>query len=173
MAAFSLLDRVSARIALVSAQAATAVLVAITTLILTEIVLRSFFATSTHIVEEFVAYGLGAIIFLGLGHALRCGALVRVDIVLGRLGPASRRVLEVAACAATLGVMSFVVYYLSIRVGRDFSRGTISMTRAATQMWIPHLVVCVGMVIFMLQVLIYMIGLFLRGPIIRDQERID
>lgn len=173
MSAYVLLDRISAGVALVAAQLAAAILFAVTCLILTEIVLRSAFSTSTHIVEEYVAYGLGTMIFLALGHALRSGALVRVDILLGRLGPKVRRTLEIAACVTTLIVMSFVVYYLAIRVGRDFSRGTISMTKAATLMWIPHFIVCAGMVIFMFQVLVYMIGLLLGRPLIQDQGLID
>lgn len=173
MTAFRWLDRISAILSLIAAQVAAVILVGVTGLILTEIVLRSFFARSTHIVEEYVAYGLGTMVFLGLAQAMRTGALVRVDIVLGKLGPAARRGFEIGACVVTLVVMSFVVYYLSQRVGRDFARGTISMTRAATPMWIPNAVVCTGMVIFMLQVLVYVIGLFRRGEIIRDQVPIE
>jgi TRAP-type C4-dicarboxylate transport system permease small subunit len=173
MSVYTILDQISSRIALIAAQMAAAILVAVTGLILTEIVLRSFFATSTQIVEEYVGYGLGTMIFLGLGHALRSGALVRVDIVLGRLGPSSRRFFEIAACITTLFVMSFVIYYLSIRIGRDFSHGTTSVSRVATPMWIPHFIVCAGMAIFMLQVFFYMFGLFLRAPIISDRESID
>jgi TRAP-type C4-dicarboxylate transport system permease small subunit len=173
MSAFDWLDRISAGVALVAAQVAAAILFAVTCLILTEVVLRSFFATSTQIVEEYVAYGLGTMIFLALAHAMRSGVLVRVDILLGRLGPTSRRFFEIACCATTLIAMSFVVHYLSVRVGRDFTRGTISMTRAATPMWIPHLIVCTGMVIFMFQVVVYMIGLFLRRPLIRDQQPVE
>lgn len=173
MTVFGWLDRISAALSLFAARVAAVILVGVTGLILTEIVLRSFFARSTHIVEEYVAYGLGTMIFLGLAEAMRIGALVRVDVVLGKLRPTARRWVEIGACAVTLAVMSFVVYYLSQRVGRDFARGTISMTKAATPMWIPNAVVCVGMVIFMLQVLVYMIGLFGRGKLIKDQGSIE
>lgn len=173
MTVFGWLDRISAALSLFAARVAAVILVGVTGLILTEIVLRSFFARSTHIVEEYVAYGLGTMIFLGLAEAMRIGALVRVDVVLGKLRPTARRWVEIGACAVTLAVMSFVVYYLSQRVGRDFARGTISMTKAATPMWIPNAVVCAGMVIFMLQVLVYMIGLFGRGKLIKDQGSIE
>lgn len=173
MTVFGWLDRISAALSLFAARVAAVILVGVTGLILTEIVLRSFFARSTHIVEEYVAYGLGTMIFLGLAEAMRIGALVRVDVVLGKLRPTARRWVEIGACAVTLAVMSFVVYYLSQRVGRDFARGTISMTKAATPMWIPNAVVCAGMAIFMLQVLVYMLGLFGRGKLIKDQGSIE
>ncbi|GGA81042.1 hypothetical protein GCM10011385_39120 [Nitratireductor aestuarii] len=168
-----LVERLSGLLSLLAAQVAVVILVSVTALILTEIVLRSFFATSTNIVEEYVAYGLGTMVFLGLGQAMRSGSLVRVDIVLGKLGPASRRCVEITACVAALIVMSFVLYYLSIRIGRDFSRGTISMTKAATKMWIPNAIVATGMAIFMLQVLVYGIGLCFGRRLIRDEGAID
>lgn len=168
-----LVERLSGLLSLLAAQIAVVILVSVTALILTEIVLRSFFATSTNIVEEYVAYGLGTMVFLGLGQAMRSGSLVRVDIVLGKLGPATRRKVEIAACVAALIVMSFVLYYLSIRIGRDFARGTISMTKAATKMWIPNAIVATGMGIFMLQVLVYGIGLCFGRPLIRDEGAIE
>jgi TRAP-type C4-dicarboxylate transport system permease small subunit len=171
--AFGILDRISARVALAAAQVAVAILVAVTCLILTEIVLRSFFDTSTHILEEYVAYGLGTMVFLGLAQAMREGALVRVDLVLGRLTPGARRWFEIVTCVTTLLVMSFVIYFIFIRVGRDFTRGTISMTRAATPIWIPQAIVALGMLIFMFQVLVYLISLAMRGPIIKDQGPLD
>lgn len=173
MSAFALVDRISGIISLIAAQVAVAILVGVTGLILTEIVLRSFFGSTTQIVEEYVAYGLGTMIFLGLAQAMRTGSLVRVDIVLGKLGPEARRWFEIAGCAVTLIVMTFVVYYVSIRLGRDFSRGTISMTRAATPIWIPSAIVCAGMVIFMLQVTVYMISVGMRGPLIKDDVPVE
>lgn len=173
MSAYGWLEKTSATMSLIAAQVAVVILVGVTGLILTEIVLRSFFAMSTQIVEEYVAYGLGTMVFLGLAQAMRIGALVRVDFILGKLRAGTRRWFEIASCATTLIVMSFVVYYLSIRVGRDFSHGTISMTRAATPMWIPNAIVCAGMVIFMVQVLVYMINLLKGGPLIKDEVPVE
>lgn len=167
------LDRISAWVARVAAQFAVVVLACTTLLILTEIVLRSFFATSTNITEEYVGYGLGTMVFLGLGHAVRTGSLVRVDIVLGRLGPGARRVMEVLTCLVAFTVMAFVVYYMSIRVGRDFSRGTISTTLAATPIWIPNAVVLTGMLVFLLQVFFYSLGLLIGRPLIKEAESIE
>lgn len=52
MTVFGWLDRISAALSLFAARVAAVILVGVTGLILTEIVLRSFFARSTHIVEE-------------------------------------------------------------------------------------------------------------------------
>ena len=55
--------------------------------ILLEIVLRSFFASSTFVLDEFVGYGVAAMTFLSLGYALETDSLIRVQLLLGRSAP--------------------------------------------------------------------------------------
>lgn len=162
------LDRAAWVLALLAAWAAAGTMIAITGLILTEIVLRSFFATSTQILEEYVGYGLGAMVFLGLAHGLREGALVRVDVVLGRLGSDVRRWLEVVLCAITLAIMAFLLRYIGVGTWRNYERGTISMTLAATPVWIPEAVILAGMGIFTLTLSVYMLRLLAGGNVIAE-----
>lgn len=162
------LDRASAWVALIAAWTSVAIMTGIATLILIEITLRSFFATSTQILEEFVGYGLGAMVFLGLAHALRVGGLVRVDILLGRLGRVARRLVEIMVCVVTLATMGFVIRYFAISVSRDFERGTISMTTAGTPIWIPNGVILLGMTIFVLTLAIYLLRLATGGPLVTE-----
>lgn len=172
-AAIALLDRVSAVICLLAAWCAMVIMGAIVALILTEVILRSFFATSTHITEEYVGYGLGTMIFLGMGHALRQGGLVRVDLLLQRMNAAVRRVTEIALCLVTLGVMGFVMRYFLITMTRNFERGTISMTRAATPVWIPEAIMLTGMVIFCFALTIYCLRLLAGSPMIETSEQVE
>lgn len=167
------LDRGAGWIALAGGWAAALIMVGIVLHVLTEVVMRSFFGRSTQVLEEFVGYGLGAMIFLGLGHALREGALVRVDILLGRLRPAARRATEVFACLVTLAVMWFVMRFFLFGVLRHHANETISMTRAATPLWIPEAVVLLGMAIFTLQVAVYLLRLLAGGPLLPDSQRTD
>lgn len=167
------IDRLAAALAVAGAWAGALVLAGITILILVEVVLRSFFGRSTQILEEYVGYGLGAMIFLGLGQALRQGALVRVDLLLGTLGRTARRVFEILVCLVTLPVMLFLMNYFLISVQRNYRQGTISMTWAATPIWIPEAIVLVGMAIFTLQVAVYALRLVAGGPLVQDIGRID
>ncbi len=167
------IDRIAGYVALAAAWSAVLIMASFACLILIEVVLRSFLGRSTHILEEYVGYGLGTMIFLALGHALRQGALVRVDLVLGALGPAARRAFEMAACVATLAVMSFVMRYFALAVWRNFRNGTISMTPAATPIWVPEGLVLLGMALFALQLVVYLLRLCAGGPLIRDSGRAD
>jgi TRAP-type C4-dicarboxylate transport system permease small subunit len=167
------LDRIAGAVTLVSACAGIAIMVSINLLILTEIVLRSFFGTSTQIVEEYVGYGLGAMIFLGLGQALRKGALVRVDLVVGRLGAMARRRVEIVLCLVTMAAMGFVMHFLFVSVQRNFERGTISMTRAATPIWIPEAIILSGMAIFSLALAVYLLKLIAGAPPVEESGRVE
>jgi TRAP-type C4-dicarboxylate transport system permease small subunit len=166
-------DRVAAGIALAAAWLAAAIMAGFCGLILLEVLLRSFFGQSTQILEEYVGYGLGTMVFLGLGHTLREGALVRVDLLIGALSPAVRRAFEIAICAVTLVVVGFVIHAFSVGVGRNLRNGTISMTPAATPLWVPEGLVLLGMVLFALQLIVYLVRLCAGGPVIRDTGRVD
>jgi TRAP-type mannitol/chloroaromatic compound transport system permease small subunit len=73
----------------------------------------------------------------------------------------------------TLVVLGFVIHAFSIGVARNFRNGTISMTPAATPLWIPEGLILVGMVLFALQLVVYLVRLCAGGPVIRDTGRVD
>ncbi|MDO9525475.1 MAG: TRAP transporter small permease, partial [Gemmobacter sp.] len=141
------LDKIVGGLAFAGAAIGVVILMSITVLILIEITIRSLWGMSTQIVEEYVGYGLGAMIFLALGQALRAGALVRVDLIAGRLRPTARRWLEIVLALVAAGVVGFLSHYVLISVARNYTRGTTSVTMAKTAMWIPEGLVLVGMVL--------------------------
>ena len=77
-----------------AAQLSAVLLVAMVCHIIVEIVLRSFFATSTFVLDEVVGYGVAAMTFLSLGYALEQGAMIRVNVLITRVGGMPRRALE-------------------------------------------------------------------------------
>src|SRR5918998_1276648 len=87
----------------IAATLAAVILVAMVCHILLEIVLRTFFGLSTFSTDEFVGYGIAAVTYLGLGHALRTGALIRVDMLLNatQRWPRARRVIELGCAVMT------------------------------------------------------------------------
>lgn len=166
--------RASAALSLVAGWLAALIMLGMTLHILTEIVLRSFFATSTHLVEEYVGYGLMTMIFLGLGHALERGNLIRVDLVLARLGAgALRRGVEIAICIASLCALAFILNYAWFSMVRRYEMGTVSMTLAATPLWIPEAIVVAGMIVFGIQLVAYALRLTAGGLLIDDRQSFD
>ncbi|SEK39865.1 TRAP transporter small permease subunit [Pacificibacter marinus] len=115
-----------------------------------EIILRSFFATSTFVLDEFVGYAIGICIIWSLGYVLEHGDLIRVGLVLDRLPERAQQLLTavsaLVACALSVGL----AWMFWIRVARAWSRGTVSSSVAAVPTWIPEGAIMVGLGVFAL-----------------------
>ena len=112
--------------------------------ILLETVLRSVFATSTHVLDEFVGYSILSITFLSLAWTLRSDAMIRVNIITLMMPKKMERVVD--------GIVSFVAFALTVFACRffwknftkDWFRGSVSESVAEIPLWIPQLVVFIG-----------------------------
>jgi TRAP-type C4-dicarboxylate transport system permease small subunit len=146
-----------------AAVVAAALLVLMVLHILLEIVLRSFFASSTFVLDELVGYGVAAMTFLALGYALEEGALIRVQLLLARSRPPARRGLEILATGLTLALSLFLVAHFWRSVSRNWSRGAVSQSIAEVPLWLPEGLVLLGLVLFALQLLAYLLRLLQRA----------
>ncbi|MFC4352064.1 TRAP transporter small permease subunit [Fodinicurvata halophila] len=146
-----------------AAAIAGALLVAMVLHILLEIVLRAFFSTSTYVLDEFVGYGVAAVTFFSLGYALEHGALIRVNILLSRVHGWVRRGLEILAATGTLLLLTYFAWFFWIRFERNWERGTVSSSIAEVPIWIPEGLVLLGLLIFWLQMLAYLLRMIF-GP---------
>ncbi|MBT0963253.1 TRAP transporter small permease [Denitromonas sp. IR12] len=144
-------------------------MVLVVALIMVEIVLRGAFATSTFIMDEFVGYGVAAITFLSLGYALESGSLIRVNVLLTHLGNGIvRRLVEAFCVGTTLALAVFIAWYFWKSVARSWARGSVSETVAQVPLWIPEGLVLIGLSIFALQLLAYLLRVLTGGQLIGD-----
>ena len=134
-------------------------LVAMVLHILLEIVLRSFFASSTFVLDEFVGYGVAAITFLSLGYTLNEGALIRVNLVLSRTRGRLRLGLEIFSVTLTLALSVFIAAYFWRSVARNWRREAVSESIAEIPLWIPEGLVVVGLSLFAIQLAAYLLRL--------------
>lgn len=132
--------------------------------ILLEIVLRAFFSTSTYVLDEFVGYGVAAVTFFSLGYALEHGALIRVNILLSRTYGWIRRSLEILAASLTLVLLTYFAWFFWIRFERNWERGTVSSSVAEVPIWIPEGMVLLGLLLFWLQMLAYLLRMLFGPP---------
>ena len=146
-------------VSLAGAYLAGAIICFMTAHILLEIVLRTFFDASTFILDEMVGYGVAAITFIGLGHALDFGALIRVNLLLARFeaGGVARRVMEVVCIVSTQFIVGVAIWFFAKTVLRNYERGYLSATISEIPTWIPQFLVLVGLIVFSLQLLAYLL----------------
>ncbi len=158
------LERFSYRLARLAAWLSAGILIYMVLHILFEIMLRVFFAKSTYVLDEFVAYATAAITFLCLAYSLHDEALIRVGMLLNRVRGKARLVLELFSVAAMIIIVVMVTYYFWTKTfWRDLIRGTLSESIAEVPLWIPELFALVGLWLFGLQLFTMFMRLIVRG----------
>lgn len=146
-------DRWVSGLSRASAAVAALLLVYVFGHIIIEIVMRSFFSRSTFVLDEFVGYAIAAMTFLAAGHALNAGHLIRVDLVIGRLGGRPRRLAELFCLGVSFAMAGFCAWWVGRDALRNLVRGSVSESIAEVPLWVPVGAVWLGLVILMLQLL--------------------
>lgn len=118
-----------------------------------EIILRSFFATSTFVLDEFVGYAISICVIWSLGYVLEHGDLIRVGLVLDRLPERWQQVMTASAALVACALSAGLTWMFWIRVARAWSRGTVSSSVAAVPTWIPEGAIMLGLGFFALAAL--------------------
>ena len=124
-----------------------------TVLILVEILLWNTVQKTTLIADEYSAYGLAAIIFLGAGYCLKEKGHIRITLVLGFLPEKLTRFITCGATAVTTLFMGYLWWYLFKMVRSTYRYASTSGTLTNTPLWIPQTIMLMGAACFCLQLL--------------------
>ncbi|WP_280566718.1 TRAP transporter small permease [Chromohalobacter sp. 296-RDG] len=120
-------------------------LITLTTLIVAEIGSRLFFSSSLQVVEELSGYLVIATTLFGSSLAIRNDALFQVSFLYGVLQPRVRQVLGLLYIALAIGICGVLIWYSSQLVMSSFSRGNVAPTALMTPLWMPQLLLPVGL----------------------------
>ena len=130
----------------------SAVLLALmTVLILVEILLWNTVEKTTLVADEYSAYGLAAIIFMGAGYCLKEKGHIRITLILGLLPPALARWMTCAATAITTVFMGYLWWRLFKMVASTLRYQTTSGTLTNTPLWVPQTLMLIGAACFTIQ----------------------
>jgi TRAP-type C4-dicarboxylate transport system permease small subunit len=122
-----------------------------TVLILVEIFLWNTFQKTTLIADEYCAYGLAAIIFLGAGYCLKEKGHIRITLILGILPEKAARTITFLATGLTTIFMGYLWWYLFKMVRAAVRYDSTSGTLTNTPLWIPQTVMLIGAACFFVQ----------------------
>ena len=134
-----------------SARVSAAILGLMTILILLEILLWNTLEKTTLIADEYSAYGLATIIFLGAGFCLKERGHIRITLVLGFLPPRAARIITCIATAGTTLFMGYLWWHLLKMVQATVRYQSTSGTLTNTPLWIPQTMMLTGAAGFLLQ----------------------
>ena len=122
-----------------------------TLVILVEIFLWNTFEKTTLIADEYSAYGLAAIIFMGAGYCLKEKGHIRITLVLGFLPAKAARIITFLATLVTTVFMGYLWTYLLFMVQSSIRYESTSGTLTNTPLWIPQAAMLVGASCFFIQ----------------------
>lgn len=134
-----------------AARIAAIMLGLMTLLILAEIFLWNTLQKTTLIADEYCAYGLAAIIFLGAGYCLKERGHIRITLVLGFLPQKLSRIIAFVATGVTTIFMGYLWWYLLKMVQAAVRYNSTSGTLTNTPLWIPQTLMLIGAACFFLQ----------------------
>ena len=165
-----MIERLVSTVSQIAAYAAALVMACMTVTVLVEIIVRTFFGTTTHAAEELVGFGLASLVFLALAHAMDRGSLIRVDLILVRLPGGLRRVVELGSIVVALTVTSFVGWYVWLAVVRYWNRNTVSAPSGLVPLWIPQSIVLLGIVLLCIQLIVHFVRVARGGAYAHEDD---
>lgn len=142
------------------AKLSAVVLGLMTVLILVEIFLWNIFTRTTLIADEYSAYGLAALIFLGCGYTLKEKGHIRIELILNLLPRRLELGIKIiAGCISTL-LLGYITWQLLRMTLSAWNYGSTSGTLTATPLWVPQALIVVGAAMFTLQMVVETLKLF-------------
>jgi len=135
----------------IMANISAVILGGMTLLILVEIFLWNIFTKTTLIADEYSAYGLAAIIFLGAGYCLKEKGHIRITLILGFLPEKAARIITFISTLLTTVFMGYLWWYLFKMVKSTIKYESTSGTLTNTPIWIPQAIMLIGAACFFIQ----------------------
>lgn len=157
------------RLSLTAAWFGGFLLLAMTALILVEILARWLGGISLSFAWEYAVYSMGVAMFLGLGYALRSGAHIRVSLLF-LLPHGARRTSELISTVAAIAISAFATYALFGLALSSFQSHTRSFTTSEVPLAIPQLGFAVGAFLLTLQFIARAIRV-LRGEATEHEQQ--
>ncbi len=144
----SIIDRISGATAALS----TIALLAMTGIIVYEVVSRYVFNEPTFWVTEVATYLLLGLTYAALAQAQREGSHIQVELLVGWVRPEIRRTLELVSGWVGLLFLVFVAWQMVTFVHSEFVNDTRDWGLLATPQWIPETPVAIGIISFALAI---------------------
>lgn len=140
-------------------------MILIVLLIVVEIVARTVFNASTMISDEYSAYFFVAVVMSGLAFSMKESAHIRISILRSRLSQQGQRILDLIVLLIALVLSCFALYHAVLMTYDVWDLGMTADSISETRIFIPQLVIPVGLLLFILQLVSNFLRRLLSYPI--------
>ena len=122
------------------------------------------FGYPTGAVNDVVSWLCAAAAFLTMAHAFKHGDFVRVTLVLEKVSPATRRVMEIISLVIATAAIAYLTYWACRFTYQSWQFNEMAQGLWAVPIWIPQLSFAFGSVLFLVAVVDELI-IVLRGGV--------
>lgn len=158
---FRLIDRVSDALATLAAW----MFFAIGAMILWEVAARYLFNAPTIWAEELARFFQIWALYLAAAAVLRGGGLIRIGLLVDRLGPPARRAAEIFSLAVVAAFSAFACWYGAEIALDSWTVGRMSGTMLNVPHWMTEIAIPVGFAVLLLQACAQIVRVIMGGPI--------
>ncbi|MEJ2471532.1 MAG: TRAP transporter small permease [Desulfuromonadales bacterium] len=149
---------------------ASAAIVIMVILVVLEVLLRSTFGFSFGFVDEIVAYLVVLITFFGACVTFKNRALFKVEIFYGKIPKKIRRVFDLIHSFLSLVLCFTLIYYSFFLVSSSYERQTVSPTKLETPLYIPQLIIPIGLIILVIFIIDFAFPNLFRSKSVKITE---
>ncbi|MCW5699935.1 MAG: TRAP transporter small permease [Rhodospirillales bacterium] len=122
---------------------------------------------------EFAGFFLASSSFLALAYSLRCGAHIRVSLLLQHLPLRSRYVAELWCCASACAFSGYFAWYVVLLVIDSYRFGDVSPGMVPVPLWLPQAAMGLGLVVLTVALLDTFLSTLRIGPTDKTDEEIE
>lgn len=127
--------------------------VAMMAIIVLNIITRYFFDKSLLFVNEYAAYFLIVVVYMGFAHSMRIGAHINMDLVVKRFSERARDGLDAVTSLIALGVTGVYFWYVWKLFMESLQRGELAQQLTKTPLWVPQMFLWVGLLFLGLELI--------------------
>jgi len=132
-------------------------LISLVVLVMTEIIGRHFFDTSTMIADEYSGYIYLSSIFLGLAYTFENNAHIRINIISEKVSENSNKKIDIIAGIISIFVLVFIFYRTILFAYDSYDMDMLSEAVSETPLYLTQIVMPVGILLFILSVFSFII----------------
>jgi len=111
------------------------------------------FGFPTGAINDVVSWLCAAAAFLTMAHAFKHGDFVRVTLVLEKVAPAKRRVLELGCLVVATAAVAYLAWWACLFTYQSWQFNELAQGLWAIPIWIPQLSFALGSLLFLVAVI--------------------
>jgi TRAP-type C4-dicarboxylate transport system permease small subunit len=120
-------------------------------LFLVEIIGRTYFDWSTFIEDEYSAYFLLGLVFMGLAYGFKTEAHISISIVTSNLSPRNRHLMDLLGSLICIGFFIYFAFFAWDLVAMSYEVGERSNSIMRTPVFIPESALFIGCLLVIIQ----------------------